>query len=74
MDHKSFDVVIEIDNETKQYYASVPVLPGCYTYAETLTELLTNIKEAIELHLETVDETPNFKTNKYLVWFLFPLE
>ena len=60
MDNKSFDVIKEIDNETKQYYASIPVLPGCYTYAETLTELLTNIKEAIELHLETVDKISNF--------------
>jgi predicted RNase H-like HicB family nuclease len=58
--NKSFDVVIEIDNEIKQYYASVSVLPGCYTYAETLTELLTNIKEAIELHLENVDKISNF--------------
>jgi len=55
MEEKSFDVVIEMDNDTKQYFASVPVLPGCYTYAETLSELLINIKEAIELHLETIN-------------------
>jgi len=66
MEEKSFDVVIEMDNDTKQYFASVPVLPGCYTYAETLSELLINIKEAIELHLETISETPNFQKNKVL--------
>ena len=56
MDERSFDVVIEKDEETNQFYASVPSLPGCYTYAETLEELVANIKEAIECHLETIKE------------------
>ncbi len=50
----SFDVVIERDKKTKQFYASVPSLPGCYSYADSLEELLENIKEAIELHLEVL--------------------
>ncbi|MFH1588006.1 MAG: type II toxin-antitoxin system HicB family antitoxin [Candidatus Diapherotrites archaeon] len=51
---KSFDVVIEKDSETGQFYASVPSLPGCYSYADSLEELLENIKEAIEVHLEVM--------------------
>ncbi|MFH0955564.1 MAG: type II toxin-antitoxin system HicB family antitoxin [Candidatus Micrarchaeota archaeon] len=49
---QSFDVVIEKDRQTKQFYASVPSLPGCYSYADTVEDLLKNIKEAIELYLE----------------------
>ena len=51
---KPYDVVIEKDNETGQYYGSVPALPGCYSYADTVEELLENMKEAISLHLETL--------------------
>ena len=51
-----FDVVIERDNKTGQVYASVPSLPGCYSYADTIEELFKNIKEAIELHLSTLKE------------------
>ncbi len=47
---QDFDIVIEKD-KTGQVYASVPSLPGCYSYADTIEELLKNIKEAIELHL-----------------------
>ncbi len=53
---KSFEVVIEQDKKTGQFYASVPNLPGCYSYADTVKELLDNIKEAIELHLEAMKE------------------
>ncbi len=53
---KAFDVVIEEDKKTKQFYASVPALPGCYSYADTIEELLKNIKEAIEVHLEAMHE------------------
>jgi predicted RNase H-like HicB family nuclease len=45
-----FDVVLEKDKETGQIYASVPTLPGCYSYGDTVEEALKNIKEAIELH------------------------
>ena len=37
------------------YWAEVPALPGCVTQGETLPELRTNIKEAIEGWL-AVDE------------------
>ena len=45
-----FDVVLEKDKKTGQVYASVPTLPGCYSYGDTVEEALKNIKEAIELH------------------------
>lgn len=51
-----FDVIIEEDLETNQFYAYTPQLPGCYSTGETVEELLTNIKEAIELHIATEKE------------------
>lgn len=30
------------------FWAEVPALPGCFTEAETLEELETNVREAIE--------------------------
>ncbi|MFA4855152.1 MAG: type II toxin-antitoxin system HicB family antitoxin [archaeon] len=51
-----FDVVIERDGKTGQVYASVPSLPGCYSYADTIESLLKSIKEAIELHLSSLKE------------------
>lgn len=34
------------------WWAEVTSLPGCFSYGETLDKLKTNIREAIDLHLE----------------------
>jgi len=52
---RRFTVLIERD-EDGYYVASVVELPGCYTQAKTLSELMDRVKEAIELYLETVGE------------------
>jgi predicted RNase H-like HicB family nuclease len=36
------------------YIASVPSLPGCYSQGETWEEVITNIREAIEVYIEDV--------------------
>lgn len=36
------------------YVATVPVLPGCYSQGETLEEVEFNIKEAIEVYIESL--------------------
>lgn len=38
------------------YWVEVPALPGCFSQGETLDEVLTNVREAIELHLESLQE------------------
>lgn len=38
------------------FTASVPSLPGCVSEGETRDEAIRNIKEAIELYLEPVDD------------------
>ncbi len=48
---QKYIVVIEQD-EDGIYVGSVPALKGCHSQGETLDELLANMKEAVEAHLE----------------------
>lgn len=52
-----FDVVVEKDAEGF-FVASVPALPGCHTQARSLDELMSRVKEAIELCLEAQGAAP----------------
>ncbi len=53
--NKKFDVLLERDSDGG-FVVSVPALPGCYSQGDTLKEATSNIKEAIELYLETAKE------------------
>ena len=55
----TLEVLIEKD-ETGYYVAEVPALPGCYSQGKTLDELKANIKEAIELWIEVMNEKSKF--------------
>jgi predicted RNase H-like HicB family nuclease len=48
---REFNVVVERD-EAGWYVASVPALPGCHTQAQSLDELMSRVREAIEAYLE----------------------
>ncbi len=50
-----FKVVLETAEEGG-YTVSVPSLPGCISEGDTKEEALKNIREAIELYLESKDE------------------
>jgi len=45
-------VVVRRDDDD-YYVATVPQLPGCHTHAKSLDDLMSRIREAILLHLET---------------------
>ena len=47
-----FTILIEKD-EDGMFVAEVPDLKGCYTQGVTLEEVMTNIREVIELCLRT---------------------
>ncbi len=49
-------VILEPDNETHEWAAWCPELPGCASAGETQAEALANIREAIELYLQPEDE------------------
>ena len=50
-----YTVVIEKGREAG-YVAHVPVLRGCVSQGQTKKEVLTNIKEAIEVYFESLLE------------------
>jgi predicted RNase H-like HicB family nuclease len=43
-------------SEEGGYTIYVPSLPGCISEGETVEDALTNIREAIELYLEPVED------------------
>ncbi|HMS34430.1 MAG TPA: type II toxin-antitoxin system HicB family antitoxin [Ignavibacteria bacterium] len=45
-----------IEKDKHGYFAYCPELKGCQTQGDTLDEVNSNIKEAIELYLETMSE------------------
>ena len=50
-----FTVIFEKEDEGG-YHVFCPTLPGCRTQAETIEEGMTNIREAMQLYLETLIE------------------
>jgi len=53
---KPYKVNVIIEKDENGYYAYCPELEGCQTQGDSLEEVLANIKEAIELYLETLTE------------------
>jgi predicted RNase H-like HicB family nuclease len=49
-----YRVIVEID-EDGVYVVEVPALPGCISQGKTRAEALANIKEAIELYLDSLE-------------------
>jgi len=52
----SYKVNVVIEKDEHGYYAYCPELEGCQTQGETFEEALNNIREAVELYLETLSE------------------
>jgi predicted RNase H-like HicB family nuclease len=47
-------VILIPDLEAGGYTVEVPSLPGCVSEGDTVEEALANIKEAIDLHIESM--------------------
>jgi predicted RNase H-like HicB family nuclease len=48
--------VIIHEAEEGGYWAEVPSLPGCFSQGETFKEVKDNIREAIEVYLESQEK------------------
>lgn len=55
-------IVLEPSDEGG-YTVTVPSLPGCISEGNSREEALKNIKEAIELYLEPVEDDHSFSKN-----------
>lgn len=52
MKKQTYEILVH-ESEDGGYWAECPMMDGCYSQGETLDELQKNIKEAIELYLES---------------------
>jgi predicted RNase H-like HicB family nuclease len=50
MSHYTVPVIVEKDEGG--YFANCPALQGCFTQGDTYEEVLANMKDAIELHIQ----------------------
>ncbi len=50
---QQFTVIAERDPESGWLVGEVAELPGCYTQAQNMVDLEKNIREAIQVYLET---------------------
>lgn len=51
----SYKVNTIIEKDEFGYYAYCPELQGCQTQGDSLEEVMNNIKEAVELYIETLE-------------------
>ncbi|MBU2563037.1 MAG: type II toxin-antitoxin system HicB family antitoxin [Actinobacteria bacterium] len=51
----AYKVNVIIEKDEYGFYAFCPELEGCQSQGDSLEEVMHNIKEAIELYLETLD-------------------
>lgn len=62
---KQYDFPIIIEQDDDGYFATCPELQGCYSQGETYEEVVSNIKDAINLHLQDrISEKEEIPTNK----------
>jgi predicted RNase H-like HicB family nuclease len=59
----SYKVSVIIEKDESGYYAYSPELEGCQTQGDSFEEVMSNIREAIELYLETL---PQKERKQYL--------
>jgi len=54
-------------SEEGRYTAVVPSLPGCISEGNSKEEALKNIKEAVELYLEPIEDDEIFPANSEII-------
>jgi predicted RNase H-like HicB family nuclease len=51
-----YEIIIYWSNEDNAFIAEVPELPGCMAHGETPEKALKNVKDAIQLWIDTAKE------------------
>lgn len=52
----AYRVSVVIERDEHGFFAYSPELQGCYTQGDTLDEVMANIREAVELYVETLSD------------------
>jgi antitoxin HicB len=55
MQTRRFYQVVLVPEREGGYTVTVPALPGCVSYGDTVEDAIRNSKEAIELHLDNLE-------------------
>lgn len=58
---RNYNVVLHPDTEDGGYWVECPGLPGCVSQGDTIEEALAMIKDAIEGHLQVIEEEKKLK-------------
>ena len=53
---QKYEIIIYWSNEDRVFIAEVPELPGCMAHGETQETALQNVKEAMQLWIDTALE------------------
>ncbi|MFO0795757.1 MAG: type II toxin-antitoxin system HicB family antitoxin [Candidatus Brocadiaceae bacterium] len=51
-----YEIIIYWSSEDEAFIAEVPELPGCIAHGDALEDALKNVKEAIQLWIDTAKE------------------
>ena len=51
-------VVLIYEDSSNSYWGECPELPGCFSQGDTPEDLMTNMREAIELYLREPEAVP----------------
>jgi predicted RNase H-like HicB family nuclease len=46
----------KVEKDGAEFHAWCPELPGCHTHGKTVNQALENLKDAVQLYLDTVME------------------
>ena len=67
-----YKVSVVVEHDQHGFYAYSPELRGCQSQGDSLDEVLANIREAIELYLETLadDEKKDLLSQEILTTFV----
>ena len=57
----SYKVNVVIEKDDYGYYACSPEFEGCQSQGDSYEEALANIREAVELYLETLEENARLR-------------
>ena len=50
------NITFKIEKDGSQFHTWCPQLPGCHSHGTTVKKALENLKDAVQLYLETIME------------------
>ena len=51
MSKRQYTIILTTEPDGSAYNVSVPALPGCFTFGETIEEAIAMAKDAIQCHI-----------------------